>query len=891
MSRTTCTIAGGFIFGLALTFVGLARAEGGTWYMLTEESASSYGALWTAAKWNSAVDGSGSPATAFSSTDTYEAKKLIVAAGNGTFAGGPLIAKASFWTVGAGSFGFPNGLELANGGWRNRYGNFDISGPVTITYTAYPYVFYCDQGSVTTFRGPLIGASNIRITCGESNAAGMDSTFVFAGDNSAYYGSVNVKPTGGGRQTKAGFASFPGTMAVQSNAVLLVGAAGANTVSTYNTLNLVSGSTLELLAEKNGSVFSYPSLAVSTSLSIGDSVTIAVPAAALPDDGLPHVFDVLSAPEGEQLSADNFTLKTTGGEAISPEYLAVSEDGRTLRLSFPAVIPSGVTFLTGETPTSGVMELSDLTFEAGAILKLNGAWNGVGDAMTYSSASVSVSSALTVNAPVKVSATRYAVPADGKEHTIDVLKAPAGVTIDPTDFVFERTEDGVQLATLGVRRDGGRDVLTVTFEPVVEMVVGDKAGTARAADETSDTAWYTAASWSDNQTPHPGAHYLARQATPSSTPWFLRSPTTNLNISFPGDSLTLEKNVWLIIFQGGGWNFTVADLRVRDGSSVLYGQSTYGTIRGKMTLEGGPVNVGSYGNSMTISASLHGTGELRVSGPKDYGSSAWGTTSVNGDTSDFFGTFNVEYSRNDPNSTQKYDELVFSAATQLGGDLATFNPAAIRLAKYSRLRFRGDVTVSPSSNRGLTVDGLGGFVNVDADKTFSLGTQLTLTGPLTKLGEGTFVLGGVAEADHKAFTVSAGKVVIANADALNGVETIFADGTSLALAVDPDNEELCQYGIRNVKTDAPFALATGTQLPFSLIVLDEARVKLKQGAKSLGLFTVTANAAPAVRAMLLGLSFKVPGLALTPFESTDQVTGDVTFGLESAPAGLAIIVR
>lgn len=876
----------------ALSAVGTAGAEGNTWYMTAAESTSSYGALWTASKWNSAEDGSGNPATAFDETDTYVAKAQIVAAGsNRTFAGGSLIVKAGFWTVGAGSFGFPRGLELQGSQWRNRYGKFDVEGPVTITYSAYPFTFFCDSAAVTTFHGPLIGESNIGITCGENNAAGEGSTFIFAGDNSEYYGSANVKPTGKGRHTKAGFASFPGKMAVQNNAVLLVGAAGANTVSTYTTLEIAGGATLELLATKEGDVFSYPSLAATDSLTVGESVTITVPQAALPGDGMPHAFDVLTAPEGGAVSKENFTLKTTDGAALSSDYLAVGEDGRTLRIVFPAVIPSGVTFLTGETPTSGVMELVDLTFEAGAILKLNGAWSGTGDSMTYSSASVSVSSSLTVNAPVTVSATRYAVPADGKEHTIDILKAPAGVTIDPTDFVFERTEDGVQLATLGVRQDGGRDVLTVTFEPVVEMVVSDKAGTGKAADTTSDTAWYTPASWSDNQTPHDGAHYLVRQATSSSTPWFLRTPTHNIFLTFPGDSLTLERNVWLVIFQGGGNGLTVADLRLRDGASVLYGQSCYGSVRGKITMEGGAVNFGSYGNSITIAADICGSGRILASGPKDYGSNAFGSITLSGDNSAFTGTINVEYCRTNPDATQKYIGFYVSASKNLGGNLAAFDPAGLRIAKYDRFVVDGDATIAAESMRGMTVDGLGNDIEVRAGKTFTLDTQLTLNGPLDKVGPGTFVLGGAAAADGAAFTVSEGKVVVAGADALNGVETTLAAGASLALAVDPDNEALCRDGIRNVKTDTPFALASGTQLPFSLVVSDTARAKLKAGAKSIGLFTVTANAAPAMRTMLKGLAFRVPGLTLTPFESTDQETGDVTFGLESAPSGLVIILR
>lgn len=880
------------LFAAALSAVGIVRAEGQTWYFVgPEESTSSYGALWTASKWNSSESGDGSPATAFRTADTYVTKKQVVAAGTRTFAGGPLVAKSTFWTVGAGSIAFPYGLEIAAGGWRNRYGKFDVYGSVTITYVdTYPYVFYCDNNSVTTFHGPLIGASNVRINCGENNAAGEGSTFVFAGDNSGYSGSANVKPAGT-KSTKAGFASFPGKMAVQNNAVLLVGVAGANTVSTYKTFEIANGATLELLATKEGDVFSYPSLAATDSLTVGETVAITIPQAALPGDGMPHAFDVLTAPEGGSVSKENFTLKTTDGAALSSDYLAVSEDGRTLRIVFPAVIPSGVTFLTGETPTSGVMELVDLTFEAGAILKLNGAWSGTGDSMTYSSASVSVSSSLTVNAPVTVSATRYAVPADGKEHTIDILKAPVGVTIDPDDFVFERTEDGVQLATLGVRQDGGRDVLSVTFEPVVEMVVSDKAGTGKAADTTSDTAWYTPASWSDNQTPHDGAHYLVRQATSSSTPWFLRTPTHNIFLTFPGDSLTLERNVWLVIFQGAGNGLTVADLRLRDGASVLYGQSCYGSVRGKITMEGGAVNFGSYGNSITIAADICGSGRILASGPKDYGSNAFGGITLSGDNSAFTGTINVEYCRNNPDATQKYIGFYVSASKNLGGNLAAFDPAGLRIAKYDRFVVDGDATIAAESMRGMTVDGLGNDIEVRAGKTFTLGTQLTLNSPLDKVGPGTFVLGGAAVADGAAFTVSEGKVVVAGADALNGVETILAAGTSLALAVDPDNEALCRDGIRNVKTDTPFTLASGTQLPFSLVVSDAARAKLKAGAKSIGLFTVTANAAPAMRTMLAGLVFRVPGLTLTPFESTDQETGDVTFGLESVPSGLAIILR
>ena len=140
------------------------------------------------------------------------------------------------------------------------------------------------------------------------------------------------------------------------------------------------------------------------------------------------------------------------------------------------------------------------------------------------------------------------------------------------------------------------------------------------------------------------------------------------------------------------------------------------------------------------------------------------------------------------------------------------------------------------------------------------------------------------------FIVTNGTVKVTSADAMNGLATTFASGTSLVLAVNPDDAELTRYGIRNDKTDNPFSVNGGGTLPFSLSASSAAKAAVKGRTVNVGLFTVTAKADGLFRTLM-------PAELRSPFPSTQgtvvrsEADGFVTYSMRIVPVGSRIVVR
>ena len=91
-----------------------------------------------------------------------------------------------------------------------------------------------------------------------------------------------------------------------------------------------------------------------------------------------------------------------------------------------------------------------------------------------------------------------------------------------------------------------------------------------------------------------------------------------------------------------------------------------------------------------------------------------------------------------------------------------------------------------------------------------------------------------------------------------------------------------------MKTDVPFTLASGTKLPLSLDISETDRTNLKVKTSTIGLVTVSSNAAASVRGMLEGFPCPIRGMACIPVEVLDPETGDVTFAIRISPSGMAV---
>ena len=182
---------------------------------------------------------------------------------------------------------------------------------------------------------------------------------------------------------------------------------------------------------------------------------------------------------------------------------------------------------------------------------------------------------------------------------------------------------------------------------------------------------------------------------------------------------------------------------------------------------------------------------------------------------------------------------------------------------------------------------------------------MLLSGKMWKEGPGILVLGGgmkheledggelsdVPRAGSNLFEVVSGKVKIAHADALSGVETSLAAGTSLELVLDSGNADLTKYGIRNTSVDVPFTLdeSFGGKLP---ITVDASAVQapVHGVVYTNGIITVKSSVAESIGAMLeIGRIWSGCQSKMLKIEDTElRVT---TFAIESRHVGTILSIR
>lgn len=587
----------------------------------------------------------------------------------------------------------------------------------------------------------------------------------------------------------------------------------------------------------------------------------------------------------------NGTIDVKVGEGTSGQVLAPSEWFVKLVLATENFSMPGKVTVAGKCAleiTAANATLGSLALLSGAILDVNASSVG----------GLDVTGTLTFTAPQRVR--MASVPTDGLAHTIDVLTAPAGKDLDPADFALEGDEF-LPFATLGVRTRGdGRKTLTISYAPMVELTTSDNASLDRAANSTANTAWHSDASWSNGLRPQGGTNYIVRMQ--NGNKMYFRTPSLNGNITFPGASLTIGSNCCLRVFQGGDARLTVQKLRMLGGSEINHGSSTYGYVAGGMQISGGQVRFGVCGQTMKLQSVFSGSGDVWFAGPSTKPTNMHGTYQLLSNNPDFKGHWRVEYDGDNADYSARRIVVTADSELQLGGRLDAFDFKALTLRRYGHLTTRGSFSMTTNYNRGVFVDGAqGGVLNVaDAAHALTFNTQLTLNGKLYKAGPGTLVMGGRVKFGNSAadtptegsnlFIVTNGTVKVTAADALNGLETTFAPGTSLVLAVDPDNADLTRYGIRNVKTSAPFAVADGGTLPFSLEASAAVKAAARGRALTLGLFTVTSEADETFRPL-------VPSEIRSPIPSSkgtvvrNEADGLVTYSLSVTPLGLRIIFR
>lgn len=419
-------------------------------------------------------------------------------------------------------------------------------------------------------------------------------------------------------------------------------------------------------------------------------------------------------------------------------------------------------------------------------------------------------------------------------------------------------------------------------------------------------------SWVDENGENPetsnreGADYVVDQSFVSGNV-YLNMPSSGANYVFNGDSLTLGNGVYLSwtkeMNSSIGPKFTCKKLRCKYNSSIYFGLKCPGIIDGGIVEILGTVNWSAHGaRQVTINSELTGSGGLKILGKVGSASNPYSYHQLTALNTNFFGTIHLVQHDTTHNSFAQAITLTITDGRNLGGNLSSMTPKALLLSRYGKLIVNGTTALPAESNRGILIgdsSGRIGRIAVTAGKMFRVETQIGLDGTLYKESDGILELAGAMKfgsngtastpaAGLNGLVVSGGVVRVCSADAINGADVLFGSTGAMELAVDPSDATLSRYGIRNVKTDMPFSLPEGvTELPLTL----HTNGMSVASAFSVGVLTVSPNAAGTVRAMLPAFSNPFRGYRMEPTETTDAETGEVTFGLAFVKRGTTICVR
>ncbi|MBQ6329537.1 MAG: hypothetical protein IJI35_11025, partial [Kiritimatiellae bacterium] len=318
------------------------------------------------------------------------------------------------------------------------------------------------------------------------------------------------------------------------------------------------------------------------------------------------------------------------------------------------------------------------------------------------------------------------------------------------------------------------------------------------------------------------------------------------------------------------------------------------------------------GHGIEIDSEISGNGQLWFSGVRREATSSPAAHYIlRKPNPDFVGTVCVSQFVTGANSiysdfSSKFQTLRIANGKCLGGRLPEFDPAALTLAKFSRLQVLGpnNVELEDGLNRGVYIQGCGRFyVNTTngTNDTLVCNWPITMNGALYKEGAGRLELGGAVSfqgedaigdtprANSNLFFVSNGSIVPRRHDCCDGMAVSFAAGTKLVIPVDPQNADLSKYGFYNVKAGGSVSIAETLAVEFDTTASPEPPAI----DFTVGLVTVTNTVAAteAVRGKLRLDARPYKGFRATLVETPDNERGVVVFSAKIAQRGIMLILR
>lgn len=226
---------------------------------------------------------------------------------------------------------------------------------------------------------------------------------------------------------------------------------------------------------------------------------------------------------------------------------------------------------------------------------------------------------------------------------------------------------------------------------------------------------------------------------------------------------------------------------------------------------GKTLTIGGWGNRRgQFNGPISGTGKLAIShGPAI-------AQIFNGDNSGFKGIVSISGDEVEREVRDAYSYCQLGHANALGGVYEGDATLAWMAHNFSNVWFTcaQDVNLTEAT-RGVRLYGFTTF-EVNDGKTLTITESATYGGTIAKRGAGTLVLGspsvkfisGPGQTDtpqegNNQLKIAAGQLKVTNANAVNGLQVSFAEGTKLILSAAPEGE-LATYGLKNTAWATPF---------------------------------------------------------------------------------------
>ena len=548
-------------------------------------------------------------------------------------------------------------------------------------------------------------------------------------------------------------------------------------------------------------------------------------------------------------------------------YLEVIPVGAANKTNFTCRISNAAQFLgtvdvqnaydTEENPWGKMwLELGDTTLGGSLIMGADTQLSGIADETTagFTVASLTLKAGssldltrggLTVTQSLTVESTPFTVKVAGlaqKDVTAAQLQNlftfPTSSGYTAKDFVLDGDLGGGELV---VREEAGAVKIGLQYYPEANLLNSDDNARGKNAESsmTNKVNWSNAEAWTDAETMPGGFHYVVnKKRLRSSYGGTVTAPTGDA--MFPGESLR--------IINGGsfymlGPSFWCRNLILDNGTVYPSIYADIVVFSGLMTIKAGGGTISQYNYpDCRIESEIVGPGELTISGASGGSTSAgYATVSLLGLNTNYTGAITVTipvyssdtYNKITPRFDRNYVHFKIADKRNLGGALPEVNPKALTLENMCRLELADACTslTLDEPTRGIFIKWVGRFL-ADEGETLAISSPLAVHGTMWKEGDGLLALANPAvtfgadatavepdaDATNHTFVVAGGDLKVASVDAVNGLDVVFTNGAQrLVVDLATQSGDFKTYGIRNVKTVHPFALAgdlTGVTLAF-----------------------------------------------------------------------------